>query len=313
MRHLHLIPKNTKIDFVGLRWIGFSFTGVTLVVAALALAFWGLNLGIDFTGGVVVKAQKQDGAVDIGALRSQMDTLGFGEVALQSFGGDNEVLIRIQPSEATQGQEQQVVAKVTEALGSAYKILGQDVVGPKVSGELFRDGVIACMLAVVMIALYVAFRFEWQFGIAAFIATFHDVFVTVGLYAVTQMTFDLTSVASVLTLAGYSINDTVVIFDRIRENRRKFKKMPLGELINLSTNQTLSRTVMTSVCTALSVIPIVIWGGDTLFGFAISILFGIVIGTYSSIYVASAMLLYMPAIGTMEKTAPPPSGARTSP
>jgi preprotein translocase SecF subunit len=312
MRHLHLVPKHTKIDFVGLRWFGFAITGVTMAVAVLALVFWGLNLGIDFTGGVVVKAQKQDGVLDIGTLRSQMDTLGFGEVALQTFGAENEVLIRIQPTAGTQGQEQQVVSKITESLGSSYKILGQDVVGPKVSGELFRDGVIACVLAVFMIALYVAFRFEWQFGIAAFIATFHDVFVTVGLFAVTQMNFDLTSVAAVLTLAGYSINDTVVIFDRIRENRRKFKKMPLGELINVSTNQTLTRTVMTSICTAVSVIPIVIWGGDTLFGFAISILFGIVIGTYSSIYVASAMLLYMPTIGAMDKSAPP-AAAKTVP
>jgi preprotein translocase SecF subunit len=312
MRHLHLIPKHTKIDFVGLRWIGFAFTGVTMLIAVLALAFWGLNLGIDFTGGVVIKAQKQDGAVDVAALRTQMDTLGFGEVALQSFGAENEILIRIQPSEATAGQEQQVVTTVTESLGASYKILGQDVVGPKVSGELLFNGILACIGAVLLVAFYVAFRFEWQFGLAAFVATFHDVFVTVGLFAVTQLTFDLTAVAAVLTLAGYSINDTVVIFDRIRENRRKYKKMPLGELINYSTNQTLTRTVMTSVCTALSVIPIVILGGDTLFAFSVSILFGIVIGTYSSIYVASALLLLMPPIGAMEKSAPP-ANAKTAP
>jgi preprotein translocase SecF subunit len=175
------------------------------------------------------------------------------------------------------------------------------------------DGVYASILSVLMIALYVAFRFEWQFGISAFIATFHDVFIVVGLFSVTQMTFDLSAVAAVLTLAGYSINDTVVIFDRIRENRRKFKKMGLAELINLSTNQTLARTVMTSVCTAVAVIPLVIFGGDLLFGFSIAILFGIVTGTYSSIYVASALLLYMKPIGSMEKAAPPKGGAMARP
>ncbi|MCC6921283.1 MAG: protein translocase subunit SecF [Alphaproteobacteria bacterium] len=313
MRHLYLVPKHTNIDFVGLRWIGFSITGLTMLVALVALIFMGLNLGIDFTGGVVIKAERTQGEVDFDHLRDQLDTLGFGDVALQEFGTKSQVLIRIQPSEATMGQEQQVVATVTQALGTDYKILGQDVVGPKVSGELFTGGVIACLAAVAMIALYVAFRFEWQFGVAAFIATFHDVFVTVGLYSVTQLTFDLTSVAAVLTLAGYSINDTVVVFDRIRENRRKFKKMPLSDLINLSTNQTLARTVMTSVCTALSVIPMIFFGGETLFGFSVSIMFGIVIGTYSSIYVASALLLYMPAIGTMEKVAPPPAARAARP
>ncbi len=304
MRLLHLVPRNTKIDFVGVRWFGFAFTGLTMLITVAALTFWGFNLGIDFTGGVVIEAHKTDGDVDVGALRAQLGAMEFGEVVIQTFGGPSDISIRVKPTTAMAGQEQLVVQQVKDALGPSYEFRKTDSVGPKISDELFTNGVIACLLSIVMIAVYVAFRFEWQFGIAAFVATFHDVLVTAGLFAVLQMDFNLNSVAALLTLAGYSINDTVVVFDRIRENRRKYKKMPLGELINLSTNQTLSRTVMTSVCTALSVIPLVLYGGEALWGFSVAILFGIAIGTYSSIYVASALLLYMPAIGTMERAAP---------
>ncbi len=303
MRLLHIVPKNTNIDFVGLRWIGFVFTAVTLAITALAIAFWGFNLGIDFTGGVSMQVHKTEGQVDVGAMRDQLGSIGLGEVSLQQFGQPSDVLVRIKPAKGQEGQEQQAIQKVKDTLGAGYEYRSVDAVGPKVSDELFTNGILACLAAVVMIAVYVAFRFEWQFGVAAFIATFHDVFVTAGLFAVTQMDFNLNSVAALLTLAGYSINDTVVVFDRIRENRRKYKKMPLGELINLSTNQTLSRTVMTSLCTALSVIPIVLFGGETLFGFSVAILFGIAIGTYSSIYVASALLLYMPPIGASDNKA----------
>lgn len=305
MRHLYLVPKNTKIDFVGWRWVGFIFTGVTMIATVLAIWLQGFNLGIDFTGGVTIEAHKTDGDVDVAALRTQMGGMGFGEVVIQTFGGPSDVSIRVKPSDEMTGQEQAVVKQVIEGLGSSYEIRKTDSVGPKISDELFNNGVIACILAVLMIALYVAFRFEWQFGVAAFVATFHDVLVTAGFFAILQLDFNLNAVAALLTLAGYSINDTVIIFDRIRENKRKFKRMPLGELINLSTNQTLSRTVMTSICTALSVIPLVLFGGEALFGFSVAILFGIAIGTYSSIYVASALLLYMPAIGSMEAVKPP--------
>jgi preprotein translocase subunit SecF len=306
MRHLYLVPKNTKIDFVGWRWIGFSFTGISMIVTVLAIWLQGFNLGIDFTGGVTIEASKTDGDVDVGALRDQLGTMNFGEVVVQTFEGAKNVSIRVKPSDEMTGQEQEVVKQVTAALGPSYNILKTDSVGPKISEELFNNGVIACVLAVLMIALYVAFRFEWQFGVAAFVATFHDVLVTAGFFAITQLDFNLNAVAALLTLAGYSINDTVIIFDRIRENRRKYKKMPLGELINLSTNQTLSRTVMTSICTSLSVIPLVLFGGEALYGFSVAILFGVALGTYSSIYVASALLLYMPPIGSMEAVKPPP-------
>jgi preprotein translocase SecF subunit len=295
MARLTIIPDNTNIDFVGQRYWAFAADGLLVVATVVSLFVQGLNLGIDFTGGVVVEASSQK-TIDVGALREKLGQLDFGEVAIQNFGTDKDVLIRVQPSAKVTGQEQEVADKVKQALGAEYRFNRIDAVGPKVSGELLQSGVIATVLAVLMIAAYVGFRFEWQFGIAGMFATAHDVLVAVGLYSLLQFDFNLTSIAALLLLAGYSINDTVVVFDRIRENRRKFKQMPLGDLINLSTNQTLSRTFLTSFTTALSVLPLLLFGGETLFGFAATILWGIVIGTYSSVFVASCLLLYMPTI-----------------
>lgn len=315
MRHLHLVPQNTKIDFVKWRWIGFSVTAITMVITVLAIWLQGFNLGIDFTGGVTIDAQRTTGPVDVGAVRDQFAAIGYGDATIQTYGATageppTKVAIRLKPTEATVGNEQAVVNQAKAALGADFAILKVESVGPKISEELFNNGVWACLLAIAMVAAYVAIRFEWQFGVAAFVATFHDVIVTAGFFAVTQLDFDLNAVAALLTLAGYSVNDTVIIFDRIRENRRKYKRMPLAELINLSTNQTLPRTLMTSICVAISVIPLVIFGGDALYGFSVAILFGVVVGTYSSIYVASALLLYMPPIGAMEKATPPSGEGR---
>jgi preprotein translocase subunit SecF len=295
MARLTIIPDDTKIDFVGRRLWAFAIDGLLVVATVISLWTQGLNLGIDFTGGVVIEAASEK-AIDLTSLRSKLGTLGFGEVALQNFGSDKSVLIRVQPSEQITGQEQVVAGKIKQALGTDFRIMRQEVVGPKVSGELFRTGVIATVLAILMIAVYVWFRFEWQFGVAGMLATGHDVLVAVGMYSVFQFDFNLTSIAALLLLAGYSINDTVVVFDRIRENRRKYRQMGLGELINLSTNQTLSRTFLTSFTTALSVLPLIFFGGEALFGFGATILWGIVIGTYSSVFVASCVLLYLPTI-----------------
>jgi preprotein translocase subunit SecF len=311
MRLLKLIPDHTEIDFVGVRYYAFALDGLLLLAAIISIAYQGFNLGIDFTGGVLIEAQECTSAVDaahpactghtidIHAMRQKVDTLGFNEAQLQYFGGgecetppDSCVLIRVQPQAGT--SDNAVAAKIQGALGTTYKFRRVEVVGPKVSEELFQDGVIATILAVIMIAIYVTVRFEWQYGIGAIVATGHDVLVTAGMFSLLHLDFTLTSVAALLTLAGYSVNDTVVVFDRIRENRRRYKRMPLGELINLSTNQTLSRTVLTSICTALSIVPLLVFGGPALFDFSAAIVFGIVVGTFSSIYVAAALLLYLP-------------------
>jgi len=300
MRLLKLIPDNTKIDFVGARFVAFTIDGLLVLVSIVALFLHGLNLGIDFTGGVLVEVKAQQ-SIDIGMMRQKVDSLGFAEAQLQYFGGgecempvNSCVLIRVQPQ--ANSNDQAVANTIQSALGEGYAFRRTEVVGPKVSGELLGAGIWATVIAVVMIAVYVAVRFEWQYGVGAIVATGHDVFVTAGLYSLLGLDFTLTSVAALLTLAGYSVNDTVVVFDRIRENRRRFKRMGIKELINISTNQTLSRTVLTSVTTSISIVPLLLFGGPTLFDFTASILFGIVVGTFSSIYVAGALLIYLPPI-----------------
>jgi preprotein translocase subunit SecF len=302
---LRFIPEATHINFVGARYVAFAIDGLLLLVSIVSIAWQGFNLGIDFTGGVMMEV-KAAHVVDIGSLRAEIETLGFGETQLQYFGGgecdrpvNSCVLIRVQPK-VTAGQDQnaayQAAARAIKGkLGSSFTVRSTDVVGPKVSQELFHDGVVATLLAIIMIAIYVSVRFEWQYGVGAAVATGHDVLVTAGLFSVFHLDFGLTAVAALLTLAGYSINDTVVVFDRIRENRRKYKRMILADLINLSTNQMVTRTILTSAATAISILPLLIFGGSALFDFSAPIMFGIVVGTFSSIYVAAALLLYLPA------------------
>lgn len=296
---LRFLPEDTHINFIGARYVAFALDGLLLLATVLSLWFHGLNLGIDFTGGVLMEVRAPH-SIDIKSLRSDVTSLKFNDSQIQYFGGgqcDNPVhscaLIRAQPKDGQSGQEAE--KQIKQKLGNRYTVLNAQYIGPKVSQELFSAGIKATILAVLGIALWVAFRFEWQYGVAAAIATGHDVFVTMGLYSMMHMDFTLTSVAALLTLAGYSINDTVVVFDRIRENRRKFKRMTLGDLINLSTNQMLTRTILTSVATAMSIIPLLLYGGQSLFDFSAAMLFGIVVGTFSSTYVASALLLYLPA------------------
>jgi preprotein translocase subunit SecF len=296
---LRFLPEATKINFVGARYFAFALDGLLLLASIVSIAVHGFNLGIDFTGGVLMQVKAAQ-TIDIGKMRSDIGGLGFKETQIQYFGGgqcdtpaDSCVLIRVQPDTA---EADQIVAdKIKTKLGTGYTFRAAEVVGPKVSGELFHAGVLATLLAVLAIGGWVAVRFEWQYGIAAAVATGHDVLVTAGLFSILHLDFTLTSIAALLTLAGYSINDTVVVFDRIRENRRKFKRMPLTDLINLSTNQMLTRTILTSVATAVSLVPLLLFGGPSLFDFSAAILFGIVVGTFSSIYVAAALLLYLPS------------------
>lgn len=310
MALLKFLPENTNINFVGVRYYAFAIDGLLLLITIISISLHGFNFGIDFTGGVQIEAKAAQ-KIDIGTMRTQIDSMGFGEAQLQYIGGgdcstpvDSCVLIRVQPKASQSGQD--TANAIKAKIGSTFTFRSQEVVGPKVSHELFRDGEIATGLAVLLIGLYVAVRFEWQYGVGAIVATGHDVLATAGLYSVMHMEFGLTAVAALLTLAGYSINDTVVVFDRIRENRRKYKRMKLGDLINLSTNQMLARTILTSGATAISILPLLVFGGPTLFDFTAAILFGIVVGTFSSTYVAAALLLYLPAMaGSTQSTAGP--------
>lgn len=295
MGHLRLIPDNTRIDFVGRRMPAFVFTIALFLLTIGSLALQGFNLGIDFAGGILIEA-KADHEVNTGELRGKLHGLNLGGVELQQFGGPREVLIRVQQQEGGEAANRAAIEAVRGAMGQGWDYRRVELVGPKVGSELFRDGVIATVLALIAIAIYVAFRFEWQFGVAALVATGHDVFVTAGLFSIFQMEFDLNAVAALLTLAGYSINDTVVIFDRIREIMRRNRSLSMAEVINLATNETLSRTLLVSLSTLLAIVPLLLFGGSALFNFTLALTFGIVLGTYSTIYVASSLLLYMKPI-----------------
>jgi preprotein translocase SecF subunit len=288
----HIVPANTRIDFMRFHRPAFILS-VIMVVGSLVLLFTkGLNYGIDFAGGVLMEVQ-QEQAVDLSALRTTLDSLQIGEVTLQTFGAPNDVLIRI-PQQAGGDKETQVaVAKIKTALGDKWQYRRTETVGPKVGAELKSSAVWASILAMLGIMAYVWFRYEWQFGINALLALFHDCVTTVGLFALTGMEFNLTTVAAVLTIAGYSVNDTVVIYDRIRYDMRRYKSMSLADLINLSLNSTLSRTTVTAGLTLLSVLALALFGGEVIRGFTVAMIWGIVIGTYSTICVATPLLLYM--------------------
>ena len=304
---LRFIPETTNVDFVKYRFWAFGIDGFLMVISIVSILWLGFNLGIDFTGGVLMEVKSAQ-VIDIGKLRGDIIGLGYNDPVVQTFGGGecdqpagSCASIRVQPRTAQSGidqndADQAVVTEIKAKLGAGYQYRRTEVVGPKVSGELLNDGIIATILAVAMISIYVAVRFEWQYGIGALIATGHDVFVTAGFFSVMHLDFNINTVAALLLLAGYSINDTVVVFDRLRENRRKYKRMPLVDMINLSTNQIATRTTLVSAATALSVIPL-LFGGPVLHNFSVAILFGIVVGTFSSTYVAAMLLLYMPAVG----------------
>ena len=291
---IHLVPANTRIDFMRFHK-PLAAISVFLVVASFVLLFTkGLNYGIDFAGGVLMEVQSnQTEAIDLGQLRTELDKLEIGEVTLQTFGAPNDVLIRIPQQAGGDQATQEAVAKIKATLGDQWQYRRTETVGPKVGSELKSSAVWASLFAMLGIMAYVWFRYEWQFGINALLALFHDCVTTVGLFALTGMEFNLTTVAAVLTIAGYSVNDTVVIYDRIRYDMRRYKTMPLRQLINTALNETLSRTTITSGLTLLSVLALWIFGGEVIKGFAIAMVWGIVIGTYSTIYVATPLLLYM--------------------
>jgi preprotein translocase SecF subunit len=315
MTFLRFIPETTNIDFVKYRYFAFAADGILLLISIISIIVNGFNLGIDFAGGVELEV-KSAHTIDVGAVRSEVGSLKYNDTEIQYFGNgacdtppNSCVQIRVQPRANQQADA--VAGSIQAKLGPGFSIRNKNVIGPKVSAELFHDGVLATVLAILLISVYVAFRFEWQYGIGALIATGHDVFVTAGMYSVLHLNFSINSVAALLLLAGYSINDTVVVFDRIRENRRKYKRMPLRDLINLSTNQIATRTTLVSAATSLSIIPLVFWGGPTLFDFSSAILFGIFVGTFSSTYVAAALLLYLPPVGggRVDEAAAAPQGS----
>jgi len=284
-------PHNTRIDFMR-HWRACFWTSVATMVACVILLFtMGLNYGVDFKGGTMLEVQTKSGApANIQAMRSQLSGLGVGEVQIQAFGASNDVLIRLEQQPGGEEEQQVAMRKVIGALGDDYVQRRVEVVGPAVSAELRRTGFIAVACAILAIIAYVWFRFEWQFAIGTIVALVHDVLVVVGIFSLLQLEFDLGIVAALLTILGYSVNDTVVISDRIRENLRKYKRMELRELLNLSINETLSRTILTGFTTIVVLMSLFIFGGSVLRYFTLAMLMGVCIGTYSSIYIAAPIL-----------------------
>jgi preprotein translocase subunit SecF len=294
MRLLKLVPDNTNIGFVRLRYWAFGLTMLLTVLATALVATRGLNLGVDFVGGLMIEAKFKE-APHLDQLRSRIDGLHVGDASLQQFGARDTVSIRLPlPKSANEGASNALIQSVKQSLESGYPgvvISRADTVSGKVSGELIQKGVLAVLLAVFGIALFGIVRFEWQFGVSTFVAIMHDVLMTLGFFALTRLEFDLNIVAAVLTIIGYSINDKIVIDDRIRENLRKYRQMELGTLIDLSVNETLPRTVMTSVTILLALTALLLFGGHVLRGFTAAMILGIIVGTYSSIYVSSSLLI----------------------
>ena len=290
---LRLVPPGTHIRFMGMSKIAFVLS-VVLMAGSLALFFTkGFNFGIDFRGGILVEI-KTEGPADLGALRSGLAALELGDVQVQEFGAVDDVLIRVErqegDAEAQQAAVEQIRAAVTEIAGTV-DFRRVEFVGPQVSAELATDATYAVIGAVIAMLLYIWFRFEWQFSLGAVAAVAHDVILTIGFFSLTGLEFNLSTIAAILTIVGYSINDTVVVYDRVRENMRKYKKMPIPDVLDRSVNDTLSRTTMTSVTTLMALIALFSLGGEVIQGFTAAMIFGVIIGTYSSIFVASPLLL----------------------
>ena len=291
MRLLRIVPSDTKIDFVSKRPFAFGFSILLILISISTFLVQGLNLGIDFRGGVLIEVET-NGPADIEKLRDVLGNLGLGEIQVQEFGNPNDVLIRVQQQDGGEKAQQDAVVLIKEALGDyAKEYRRTESVGPTVGAELIRAAILAVSLALGAILIYIWIRFEWQFGVGAIIALSHDVLTTVGLFAVTQLEFNLATVAAVLTIAGYSINDTVVIYDRVREELRRYKKLSIPDLLNLSVSKTLSRTFLTSMTTLIALVALATLGGPIIRDFSLAMIWGVLIGTYSSIFVAVPALL----------------------
>jgi preprotein translocase subunit SecF len=286
--------KTTNINFIGNRNIAIVFSSILMVISIASLAIRGLDMGIDFTGGTLIEVGYQQ-AADLTVLRQTLTETGFSDATVQNFGTTKDVLIRLKPHDDMQNKD--ISAKVIEAINKTTKepasVRRIEFVGPQVGDDLAQDGFLALLYSTFGILVYIAWRFEWKFSVGAIIATFHDVIVTLGVFSVFQLEFDLTVLAAILALIGYSLNDTIVVYDRIRENFRELRKTSTEEIMNISVNVTLSRTIMTSLTVVLVLVSLFFLGGSVIHNFATAMLFGVVFGTYSSIFIASPAALIL--------------------
>ena len=293
MTAIRWIKKDLKIDFLKIKNIATILSIIAIISSLFFLVYKNLNFGIDFKGGTLIEIKK-DNDLTISEIRNQLSELDIGDIQIQTFGSDDVILIRIEnSSNLVANADMSTIEIIRPNLGDNITIQRTEIVGPKVSSELIQKGIIAIVIAVFLMLFYIWIRFEWQFSIGAVTALIHDVFITMGIFSLLQIEFNLSIIAALLTIIGYSMNDTVVVYDRIRENLRKYKQMNIYDLINQSLNETMSRTLLTSVTTLLALFSLYFLGGEVLRGFTLAMIIGVFIGTYSSVFIASQIVLYL--------------------
>lgn len=301
---IRYFPTNTRFEFMRLRRMSFPFSAALSLLTVVLFLAVGMNFGIDFKGGTLIEMRALNGTADVGDIREQANRLGFGSVEVQGFGDGREVSVRVELQPGGERGQQEVVSRMRETFSDQYEFRRIEVVGPRVSSELVQSGTLGVILALVTILAYLWFRFEWQYAIGAVVATLHDIVLTIGFFSLMQIEFNMTSIAALLTIMGYSLNDTVVVYDRIRETLRKYKRMPINELLDLAINDTLARTIMTGLSTGFAIIALAIFGGEVLRGFSYTMLFGLIVGTYSSVFIAAPILVYLGLRQGAETAAP---------
>lgn len=310
MKLLRLAPESTKFPFMRFRRVSYPFSAVLSILAVLLFVNVGMNFGIDFSGGTLMELRANNGAADLAKLRALAEHLKIGDVEVQGFGAPSDVTIRFGVQPGGDAAQQAAVNRVRDAVSSDYEVRRTEVVGPRVSAELVQSGTLGVVIAIIAVLCYLWFRFEWQFAVGAIIATMHDLLLTVGFFALTRLEFNTTSIAAILTIVGYSLNETVVVLDRIREMMKKYRKMPADQLIDISVNAVLPRTIMTATTVFLALLSLVLFGGEVIRSFSLAMMWGICVATYSSVFICSPMLIYL---GLRSETVTAPSGAAAKP
>ncbi len=293
MKLLRLAPENTKFPFMRFRRVSYPLSATLSIIAVLLFVFVHMNFGIDFAGGTVIELRAKGGSAEVGTLRTLAEKLNLGEIEVQAFGNKSDATMRFGLQPGGDVAQQAAVERVRAAVENDYELRRVEVVGPRVSNELVQSGTLGVVLSIIAVLGYLWFRFEWQFAVSAVIATMHDLLLTVGFFAVTQLEFNTTSIAAILTIVGYSLNETVVVLDRIREMMRKYKKMSTAHIIDMSINAVLPRTIMTATTVFLALLSLAIFGGQVIRSFSLAMIWGIVVATYSSVFICSPMLIYL--------------------
>jgi preprotein translocase subunit SecF len=293
MKLLRLAPENTKFGFMRFRRVSYPFSATLSIISVLLFFFVGMNFGIDFEGGTQIELRAKTGNADIASLRSTAESLGLGAVEVQRSGADTDAVLRVGLQPGGEAAQQNAVGKFRQAFADNYDFRSVDAVGPRVSGELVQKGTLGIVVSILAVLTYLWFRFEWQFAVGAIIGTMHDLLLTVGFFCVTQLEFNTTSIAAILTIVGYSLNETVVVLDRIREVMRKYKRLSTAEIVDMSVNAVLPRTIMTATTVFLALLALFFLGGHVIRSFSAAMIWGIFVATYSSIFICSPILIYL--------------------